>query len=183
MLKRGVVERCISPWNSPIQLVRAPGKPDRPVANFSQTINPLLMEILVELLGIQDIIDACSGARFLTLMDLLSAFWQLLLHRLDRHKTAFSTTTGQYQYIVLPMGISIAPAVFSAYVTEILQDLGVYAYADDLTMPHHADDTVTDEQVLQEALPKVQKVLERLREHGVTVAGKSASGLSKRRWC
>ena len=53
----------------------------------------------------------------------------------DEWKTAFSTTSGHYEYLVMPYGLKNAPAVFQSFVDEILRDLcgqGVVVYIDDI---------------------------------------------------
>jgi hypothetical protein len=49
----------------------------------------------------------------------------------DEWKTAFSTTSGHYEYRVMPYGLKNAPAVFQSFIDEILGDLhgqGVVVY-------------------------------------------------------
>jgi hypothetical protein len=48
---------------------------------------------------------------------------------------AFSTTSGHYEYLVMPYGLMNAPSVFQAFVDEIFRDLhgqGVVVYIDDI---------------------------------------------------
>jgi hypothetical protein len=81
----------------------------------------------------------------------------------DEWKTAFSTTSGHYEYLVMPYGLKNAPAVFQSFVDEILRDLhgqGVVVYIDDIlfysaTRAAHVS--------------LVSKVLGRLLEHDLYV--------------
>ncbi|KAK1788775.1 hypothetical protein P4O66_002583 [Electrophorus voltai] len=53
----------------------------------------------------------------------------------DEWKTAFSTSTGHYQYLVLPYGLATAPSIFQAHINEVLREyLGrsVIPYIDDI---------------------------------------------------
>ena len=38
-------------------------------------------------------------------------------------ETAFSTTSGHYEYLAMPYGLKNAPAVFQSFVDEILRDV------------------------------------------------------------
>jgi hypothetical protein len=53
----------------------------------------------------------------------------------DELKTAFSTTSGHYEYLIMLYGLMNAPSVFQAFVDEIFRDLygkGVVVYIDDI---------------------------------------------------
>lgn len=53
----------------------------------------------------------------------------------DEWKTAFHTTTGHYEYLVIPYGLTNAPAVFQTYINEIFRDVlhsYVIKYIDDI---------------------------------------------------
>lgn len=48
---------------------------------------------------------------------------------------AFNTPTGHFEYLVLPFGLSNAPAVFQALVNDVLRDMiniFVFVYLDDI---------------------------------------------------
>jgi hypothetical protein len=53
----------------------------------------------------------------------------------DEWKTAFSTTSGNYEYLVIPYGLKNAATIFQSFVDEILRDLrgqGVVVYIDNI---------------------------------------------------
>lgn len=41
----------------------------------------------------------------------------------DKWKTAFNTRSGHYEYLVMPIGLPNAPAVFQALVNDVLRDM------------------------------------------------------------
>ena len=65
-------------------------------------------------------VESFRGARFFTKLDLRSAYNLVRIRGGDEWKTAFSTTSGHYEYCVMPYGLKNAPAVFQSFVDEIL---------------------------------------------------------------
>jgi hypothetical protein len=68
-------------------------------------------------------IESKHGARFFTKLDLRSAYNLVHIREGDEWKMAFSTTSGHYEYLVMPYGLVNAPSVFQAFVDEIFRDL------------------------------------------------------------
>ncbi|KAL0192688.1 hypothetical protein M9458_010984, partial [Cirrhinus mrigala] len=53
----------------------------------------------------------------------------------DEWKTAFNTPAGHYEYLLLPFGLTNAPAVFQALLNDVLRDMVnkfVFVYLDDI---------------------------------------------------
>ena len=73
--------------------------------------------------------------RFFTKQDLRSAYNLVRIREGDEWKVAFSTTSGHYEYLVMPCGLMNAPSVFQAFVDKIFRDLhgqDVVVYIDDI---------------------------------------------------
>ena len=76
-------------------------------------------------------IESMHGARFFTKLDLRSVYNLVRIQEGDEWKKAFSTTSGHYEYLVMPYGLTNAPSVFQAFVDKIFRDLhwqGVEVY-------------------------------------------------------
>jgi hypothetical protein len=86
------------------------------------------------------------GVRFFTKLDLRSAYNLVHIREGDEWKTAFSMTSGHYEYLVMPYGLMNALSVFQSFVDRIFRDLhgqGVVVYIDDIliysaTHPEHS---------------------------------------------
>ena len=58
---------------------------------------------------IDESLDVLGGAKYFSTMDLASAYNQLEVNPADRHKTAFSTPFGLFEYNQMPFGLTGAP--------------------------------------------------------------------------
>ena len=76
-----------------------------------------------------------GGNKFFSKLDLRSGYWQLRIADKDTHKTAFRTRYGQFEWLVMPFGLTGAPGYFSALVTDLLRpflDISVIIFIDDV---------------------------------------------------
>ncbi|XP_063781276.1 uncharacterized protein LOC134929621 [Pseudophryne corroboree] len=84
---------------------------------------------------ITELFDRVSGATIFTKLDLRGAYNLIRIREGDEWKTAFNTRDGHYEYLVMPFGLSNAPAVFQHFVNEIFRDIlyrHVVVYLDDI---------------------------------------------------
>jgi len=83
---------------------------------------------------VDELIDRLGKATYLTTLDLTRGYWQVPLCLEDRDKSEFTTHFGQYQFSVMPFGLSGAPATFQRMMDKIIRGQESYAaaYLDDL---------------------------------------------------
>lgn len=56
--------------------------------------------------------ELLKDARIFTKLDLYISYHLLRIRQGDEWKTAFNTTSGHYEYLVIPLGLCNAPATF-----------------------------------------------------------------------
>ena len=84
---------------------------------------------------ISEIQDRIRGAKIFTKIYIRDAYHQIRIAKGEEWKTAFRTKYGHYEYMVLPFGLTNAPATFQRFINEVLGEIldeYVIAYLDDI---------------------------------------------------
>ena len=162
LLKKGVIRTSQSDYASPIVLVRKKSGAIRLCVDYRR-LNAKTRKDAFPLPRIEESLDALGGARYFSAIDLASAYNQVEVHPDDRHKTAFTTPMGLFEYNRMPFGLCNAPALFqklmqTIFREELLQILLVYL-----------DDIIVYSCSIADHLRRLERVFQKLREHGLKI--------------
>jgi transposase InsO family protein len=161
MLEKGIIEPCDGPWSSPVVLAAKKDGTLRFCIDYRK-LNQVTRKDAYPLPRIEDNLDALSGSRWFTTLDLLSGFWQVEMAPDDKPKTAFSVGRGGlYQFKRMPFGLCNAPATFQRLMEKVLSGLQ-WEYA-----VLYIDDIVVFGPTVQVQLDRLEMVLNRLRSSGL----------------
>lgn len=155
MLDRGIIEPSNSCWSSPIVLVTKKDGSTRFCVDY-RALNDLTVKDAYPIPRVEDCLDSLAGSKWYSCMDLNSGFWQVGLNSEDKHKTAFSTSMGLYQFTVMPFGLCNSPSTFERLMEDVMRGLQwevCLIYMDDIIIP-----AMTFEQGIE----RLEKVFERL---------------------
>ena len=122
MLDQGVVEASQSPWASPIVLVQKNDGGVRFCVNYRDFNRTTKLDEF-PLPRIDDILDQLTGSSHFSTLDLASGYWQIVLDRQSKEKTAFTTYSSLFQFRKMPFGLVTAPATFQRLMEVVLAGL------------------------------------------------------------
>lgn len=100
-----------------------------------RALNKLTVKTSYPLPRIDDIFDQLKDAKYFSKVDLRSGYHQIRLDKDSIPLTAFRTRYGHFEFLVLPFGLTNAPAGFMALMNEIFKetlDVFVIVYLDDI---------------------------------------------------
>ena len=108
MLERGLNRPSNSSWSSPIVLAPKKDGDCRLCVDFRR-VNSVTKKDAQPMPRIDDILDQLGGARYFSILDLASGFWQVPLREQDREKTPFSEGGDHYEFTVRDAGTRKGP--------------------------------------------------------------------------
>lgn len=141
LVKNNVISPSLSPYSSPLWIV--PKKEDshgnkrwRMVIDY-RNLNEKTIGDAYPLPQINEILDQLGSAKYFSVFDLASGFHQIRVDPKDKHKTAFSTPFGHYEFNRMPFGLKNAPATFQRLMDRVLvglQGIELFVYLDDIVI-------------------------------------------------
>nr|CAI5865101.1 unnamed protein product [Callosobruchus analis] len=135
MLEKGIVEPSSSAWSSPIVMVQKKDKSWRFCVNFKR-LNAVSSPDAYPLPFISSILDKLRDAKYISSLDIKSAFHQIKLSEESKPLTAFTVPTrGLFQFTRMPFGLHSAPATWQRLIDKVLGadlDNHTFVYLDDI---------------------------------------------------
>ena len=123
-----------------------------------QRLNALTQKDVYPLPRIDDLLDQLDGKKVFSTLDAHSGYWQIRMHEASQEKMAFTTSTGRYEFRVLPFGLCNTPATFQRLMQKVLAGLGgsepfCSVYIDDIQWT--PDITNLESQQIRSLYPKI----------------------------
>ena len=156
LLSKGFIRPSRSPWGAPMFLVAKPDGTRRMVIDY-RLLNAQTIRNRYPLPRVGELFDQLGKARYFSKIDLRTGYWQIRVDESSVSKTAFTSRFGHYEWLVLPMGLTNAPAAFMSLMEDTFRDeLNVFVLL-------FLDDILIYSNTLEEHTAHITTVLERLR--------------------
>eukprot|EP00745_Piridium_sociabile_P042744 TRINITY_DN8657_c0_g1_i1.p1 TRINITY_DN8657_c0_g1~~TRINITY_DN8657_c0_g1_i1.p1 ORF type:complete len:1461 (-),score=280.53 TRINITY_DN8657_c0_g1_i1:179-4561(-) len=157
MLDMGVIEPSVSPYASPIVLVKKIDGKIRFCVDYRR-LNKSVEFDTEPIPEIEYLFAKLGKQTVLSKIDLAKGYWQIPIPPEDRPKTAFLTPQGCFQWKVMPFGLSTSGAVFTRMMRKLLLPL------QSESIDNFIDDILVATETQQEHLEVLRGLLERLKE-------------------
>ncbi|KAJ1095977.1 hypothetical protein NDU88_001126 [Pleurodeles waltl] len=183
LVEAGVIEEIeSSEWLAPVMLApKDNGKRIRMCVDL-RDLNKYIWVDRQPLPNITEELSCLGGSKVFSVLDLSSAYHQIVLHPESRHLTSFVTPLGAYQFLRMPFGLASAAACFQRIMKTILKAIsGTLCFQDDILV--HGKTVDEHDKILRKVLSKlagagltVKNEKCRFRVTSVTYLGHTISG-------
>ncbi|KAL5604592.1 uncharacterized protein BROUX77_004778 [Berkeleyomyces rouxiae] len=136
LLDAGFIRASSAEGGAPVIFVKKPGGGLRFCVDY-RALNSVTEKDGYPLPLINDTLRDIAAAKYVSKVDVISAFHRLRLKEGSEAYTAFRTHLGAYEWLVTPFGLTGAPAAFQRFINHVLSRwLGIScsAYLDDVVI-------------------------------------------------
>ncbi|KAL1268488.1 hypothetical protein QQF64_033851 [Cirrhinus molitorella] len=163
LLDAGVIRESMSPYSSPIVVVKKKSGDIRLCIDYRK-LNQRTIKDAYALPKLEDTFMALVGSKWFSVLDLKSGFYQIEVKEKDKAKTAFVCPAGFYEFNRMPQGVTNAPSTFQRVMEKCMADINL---RDVLVF---IDDIIVFSKDLEEHEERLLRVLRRLKEYGLKLA-------------
>ncbi|KAE9281017.1 hypothetical protein PF001_g23965 [Phytophthora fragariae] len=156
-----MVRESKSPHSTPTFCVRKPNGKWR-LVNAYNKLNSATVSAQTPIPSKDVLLNNMAGCTLYSALDLVDGYYQILMRESDIPLTAVSTPSGMlWEWLVMPQGLSNAPATFNRLVTQLFRPMRAFAqtYFDDIFVHSRAEAGQTAMDVHLQHLRRVFEVM------------------------
>lgn len=163
MLKLDVIERCTSSYNAPVVIVKKKDGSNRFCIDYRR-LNDVIHPDAEPIPRIDMTLVKAGQKRFFSKLDVAKGYWQIPMDEHAKEKTAFSSTSGHYQFKFMPFGLKTASATFTKLMRKLQHGVR--------DAHHYIDDILVATSSWEDHIETLRTIFERLRAANITVKPK-----------
>ena len=118
LLEKEYIRLSVSPWGAPVLFVKKKDGTLILCIDYRQ-LNKVTVKNKYPLPIINDLFDQMKGAKVFSKIELRSIYHEVRIKDEDIHKTAFKIRYGHYEFVVVPFGLTNAPATFMCLMNSV----------------------------------------------------------------
>lgn len=160
LVEAGIARPSCSPYSSPIVIVQKKGGDMRLCVDY-RMLNAKTRKDAFPLPRIEESLDALTGAKWFSTLDLASGYNQVPVAEADKPKTAFCTPFGLFEFNRMPFGLCNSPSTFQRLMERIFGDQSFQS------LLLFLDDIIIFSTSFEEHLQRLKLVLTRLQNNNL----------------
>uniref|UniRef100_A0A3B1IWP2 Gypsy retrotransposon integrase-like protein 1 n=1 Tax=Astyanax mexicanus TaxID=7994 RepID=A0A3B1IWP2_ASTMX len=160
---QNIIRESESSFASPVVVVKKKSGAIRLCVDYRK-LNSQTIKDAYALPNIEETFSALHGSRWFSVMDLKSGYYQVEVEEEDKHKTAFVTPMGFWEFNRLPQGVTNAPSTFQRVMEKCMGTMNlkeVLVFLDDL---------IVFSDTLEEHESRLMRVLTKLKDFGLKLS-------------
>ena len=160
LLDNGFIRVSNLPAAAPVIFAKKPGGGLRFCVDYRRS-NEISRKNSYPIPRIDETLRPIVAAKYISKVDVISAFYRICVKDGDEWKTAFNTRFGLYEWLVTPFGLTGALATFQRYINWVLHD------ELDICCSAYIDDVVIYNDTQKEHCSAVLRIIRKLADVGL----------------
>ena len=121
MIDKGFIRPSASPWGASILFVQKKDGLLRLCIDYRQ-LNQVTLKNKYPLPCVDDFLNQLRGVSVFSKFDLKYGYHQVLVRKEDMQKIAFKNRYEHYEFVVIPFGLTNAPAIFMDLMNRVFKE-------------------------------------------------------------